>query len=42
MVLKLDPGNLEAQNEVMKCKEVRHYLVLDLLLYLCIPAYLCI
>uniref|UniRef100_A0A8C7ILF3 RNA polymerase II-associated protein 3 n=1 Tax=Oncorhynchus kisutch TaxID=8019 RepID=A0A8C7ILF3_ONCKI len=26
MVLKLDPGNLEAQNEVMKCKEVRHYL----------------
>ncbi|XP_038852368.1 RNA polymerase II-associated protein 3-like isoform X2 [Salvelinus namaycush] len=22
MVLKLDPGNLEAQNEVMKCKEV--------------------
>uniref|UniRef100_A0A4W5MF24 RNA polymerase II-associated protein 3 n=1 Tax=Hucho hucho TaxID=62062 RepID=A0A4W5MF24_9TELE len=25
-VLKLDPGNLEAQNEVMKCKEVRHYL----------------
>uniref|UniRef100_A0A673Z4S1 RNA polymerase II-associated protein 3 n=1 Tax=Salmo trutta TaxID=8032 RepID=A0A673Z4S1_SALTR len=37
MVLKLDPENLEAQNEVMKCKEVRHYLVLDLLLYLCIP-----
>uniref|UniRef100_A0A4W5QWS9 RNA polymerase II-associated protein 3 n=1 Tax=Hucho hucho TaxID=62062 RepID=A0A4W5QWS9_9TELE len=27
MVLKLDPGNLEAQNEVMKCKEVRYYLV---------------
>uniref|UniRef100_A0A8C7F5N1 RNA polymerase II-associated protein 3 n=1 Tax=Oncorhynchus kisutch TaxID=8019 RepID=A0A8C7F5N1_ONCKI len=24
MVLKLDPGNLEAQKEVMKCKEVRH------------------
>uniref|UniRef100_A0A8K9XBH4 RNA polymerase II-associated protein 3 n=1 Tax=Oncorhynchus mykiss TaxID=8022 RepID=A0A8K9XBH4_ONCMY len=26
MVLKLDPGNLEAHKEVMKCKEVRHYL----------------